>query len=240
MIYGVNAYAVGGARNTIVEFNYDLGTHLSGSRLQSLSINNHLGQKEIPLHVEVMGAPVILNNGSSLNELLFRIENVGDENLPLSTSLQDGKSKFEIGVLVQPEDELVEWAMVDVADVDALELNWPVLAVIELSATTSTASNTTITLTEPLAAKLNDEIQININTPTNILITASLASEAEAGENQAVVALRCQVEHVVAFVVGGGAGTELLYQYISKGDRFVELIGHPPGHGLRGEAGGEQ
>jgi len=77
----VKASARGGARGTQVELKYK---HLryqggkenfSGNRLQNLSIINHYGRKDIPLHVGFISDDDILNDGNSFNELHFRIAN---------------------------------------------------------------------------------------------------------------------------------------------------------------------
>lgn len=77
----VKASARGGARGTQVELKYK---HLkyqgdqenfSGNRLQNLSIINHYGRKDIPLHVGFISGDDILNDGITLNELHLRIAN---------------------------------------------------------------------------------------------------------------------------------------------------------------------
>jgi hypothetical protein len=174
VIDGVNANAMGGARNTNVEFEYKkvrLGktepltplSTIKGSRIQSLSIVSHLGQKDIPLHVDVVGAPVILNDGSTKNELLFRIENTSSNSIPLSTTT-NAPTKFEVGVLVQPTGEMVEWALVKQTDIDSLSLDWPILGVVEK--TTHGTETTTITLEEPVSKNLSAKTKLSIQPPT--------------------------------------------------------------------------
>jgi hypothetical protein len=187
VIDGVNANAMGGARNTNVEFEYKkvrLGktepltplSTIKGSRIQSLSIVSHLGQKDIPLHVDVVGAPVILNDGSTKNELLFRIENTSSNSIPLSTTT-NAPTKFEVGVLVQPTGEMVEWALVKQTDIDSLSLDWPILGVVEKSIT----SSTTITLEEPVSKALSANTKLSIQKPLDGTLSIILLNDVVEG-----------------------------------------------------------
>ena len=183
-IDSVNANPIGGARNTNVEFLYSqltLGTGSSetihGRRLQHLSLVGHLGQKNIPLHVDTVGSPTILNDGKKANELLFRIENTGSKSIPLSTSATDGKSKFEVGIQIQPVNELMEWALVDESDTSGLKLDWPVVGVVE----TATTDSVNFNLEEPVSNKLSIGMSININQPTGVVLSAKLAAPTASG-----------------------------------------------------------
>jgi len=67
----------GGARGTQIELKYKIiqgGEDFLGNRLKSMSIVNHSGRKDIPLHVGFIGGNDILNDGSP-NELHLRIAN---------------------------------------------------------------------------------------------------------------------------------------------------------------------
>jgi|GEM_PF-2125249 len=77
----VKASARGGARGTQVELKYanlqyqGEKENFSGNRLQNLSIINHYGRKDIPLHVGFINGDDILNDGITCNELRLRIAN---------------------------------------------------------------------------------------------------------------------------------------------------------------------
>lgn len=78
----VNVSASEGARRTQVELKYknlkyqgDEKTFPPVPRLQILSIINHYGKRNIPLHVGFVSGDDILNDGSSSNELHLRIAN---------------------------------------------------------------------------------------------------------------------------------------------------------------------
>jgi hypothetical protein len=182
-IDGVNANALGGTRNTNVEFRYDQVTlgeadsTIKGSRIQSLSIVSHLGQKDIPLHVDVVGAPVILNDGNAKtpNELLFRIENTSSNSIPLSTTV-NAPTIFEVDVLTQPGGEMVEWALVHSVG-EAMTLTWPILGIVK----TSTTNSTTITLEESVSKKLSAGTQINIKPKVGEIFSITLATDVVEG-----------------------------------------------------------
>jgi len=83
----LSAEGAGGARGTRVELKWgdsleyvandrSTGDVFSGFRVQHLSIVNESGQKNIPLHVGIVGANKILNDAKAKNVLTMRITNV--------------------------------------------------------------------------------------------------------------------------------------------------------------------
>lgn len=152
----VNANPLGGARNTSVMFHYEglqvSGNDLSGHRKQSLSIISHLGQKDIPLQVGVLGAPRILNNGTA-TELIIRVQNIDPTaNIDLQSVIEQKKAAFEVGFLIQAENQVEEWALIDHKE-GPVHLDWPVIGVIELAAD---KGSTSIKLDEPLTRNLTN------------------------------------------------------------------------------------
>lgn len=114
----VSASAAGGARTTRVEFlcpefTYQGETLTNYYREKTLSIINHRGKKNIPLHVSFVGSNRILNDGTTTNKLTLRIVNVlKDKSIPL---IPDSKgyqaSKFIISFDVQEANQNKDWAL---------------------------------------------------------------------------------------------------------------------------------
>ncbi|WP_424094377.1 LamG domain-containing protein [Moorena producens] len=109
----INGAAAGGARTTRVELKCpqftDRGeTFNNYYREKRLSIISHRGKKHIPLHVGFVGSNLILNDGSSPNQLILRITNVlKDETISLKpASKGDEASKFIISFDVD-----TDWAL---------------------------------------------------------------------------------------------------------------------------------
>lgn len=81
-----------GTRGTKVEFNYQQmvysgeNTELTGSRVQTLSVVNHTGEKFIPWHVGFIGSNAVLNDGSASSTVTLRITNISDDAITLSTT----------------------------------------------------------------------------------------------------------------------------------------------------------
>lgn len=167
---GAHANRFGGTRNTNVEFSYNLGPHNTGQLLQSLSVVSHLGQKDIPLHVDILGAPEVLNDGSTHNQLLFRIQNVGDKAISLSTSNANGISTFDINILTEPSGELVEWALVSQTDANSLSLQWPLVGVVSAK-----SSSTTVTLSHKVPQQIASGTTVIFKPPTGEAIFGKLS-----------------------------------------------------------------
>lgn len=94
----MSAAAGSGARGTHVELKLNQLAYYTGNaqatttpplitgyRLQKLHIANHVGRKNIPLHVGFVGSNRILNDGSSNNTLKLRITNVSKEAISLKS-----------------------------------------------------------------------------------------------------------------------------------------------------------
>ncbi len=188
-IESVNASAIGGSRNTNVEFQYanvQVGPTpdvVQGFKMQNLSIVNHTGQKNISLRADIIGGARILNYTKPLNvtdsqstppqsELLFRIVNTGDEPLPLRTPTSPkGATTFELILDIQPEGELVEWALMDQGDIANLVLELPVIGLAK------SATGTVITLQEPLAAPIVANTVLNVDPPSGTAFTVTVSGD---------------------------------------------------------------
>ena len=172
----VNANAVGGSRNTNVEFLYQVtmgASNIEGTRLQSLSIVSHLGQKDIPLHVDIVGTPSILNDGKTSSELFFRVKNMSDKAISLGTN---PASTFIVNIPIQATGSSEEWALIDQGNESTISLEWPVVGLVAQS------SGDTITLMEPLSNSLAGGVSIDLQPPTGSVISAIVSSSgAQAG-----------------------------------------------------------
>jgi microcystin-dependent protein len=114
----VSASAAGGARTTRVEFlcpefTYQGETLTNYYREKTLSVIDHRGKKNIPLHVSFVGSNRILNDGTTTNKLTLRIVNVlKDKSIPLiPDSKGDQASKFIISFDVQEANQNKDWAL---------------------------------------------------------------------------------------------------------------------------------
>ena len=114
----VSASAAGGARTTRVEFlcpefTYQGETLTHYYREKKLSVIDHRGKKNIPLHVSFVGSNRILNDGTTTNKLTLRIVNVlKDKSIPLiPDSKGDNASKFIISFDVQEANQNKDWAL---------------------------------------------------------------------------------------------------------------------------------
>jgi hypothetical protein len=106
-LQNISAAAGSGARGTQVELKLhqlayvdDAHPHktpspITGSRVQKLHIANHVGRKNVPLHVGFVGSNRILNDGSSASKLDLRITNTSKE----AISLEGGRFilSFDVG-----------------------------------------------------------------------------------------------------------------------------------------------
>ncbi|BAG00977.1 LamG domain-containing protein [Microcystis aeruginosa] len=117
-LQNVSASAAGGARTTRVEFlcpefTYQGETLTHYYREKKLSVIDHRGKKNIPLHVSFVGSNRILNDGTTTNKLTLRIVNVlKDKSIPLiPDSKGDNASKFIISFDVQEEGQNKDWAL---------------------------------------------------------------------------------------------------------------------------------
>jgi|GEM_PF-6381546 len=114
---GLAADGRGGARNARVELRYQKLSYandpspISGGRVHHLSIVNHQGQKNIPLHVSVIGSNTILNDGATPSEQCLRITNVlSDAAIGLVPS-DDSASRFVLSFDVFNASEMNDWAL---------------------------------------------------------------------------------------------------------------------------------
>ena len=83
---GISAAPGQGSRSTRVEVDYanlyfqgQKNVLLSGTRIQTLDIVNHRGQKNIPLHIGIVGSNTILNDGITPNPVTLRFKNVSNK-----------------------------------------------------------------------------------------------------------------------------------------------------------------
>jgi hypothetical protein len=135
-LQGVSAAAGGGARGTRVELKYQGltfagdstsgdSTSIEGCRVQHLSVINHHGKKNIPLHVGFVGSSTILNDGRTQNTLTLRITNVlkpDPSNRDRSTIKFSEKSKFILSFDAQGDGEQEEWALGTKSQEEAIEV----------------------------------------------------------------------------------------------------------------------
>lgn len=89
-----------GTRTTLVDFRYrnlksGAGESISGSVQQNLDLVNHLGRRNIPLHVGFAGSHIVLNKGNQPTTLRLRVTNV----LPRTDLLEDPLKAAGTGVL---------------------------------------------------------------------------------------------------------------------------------------------
>ena len=114
---GFAADGRGGARNTRVELSYQKLTYtknpspINGGRIHHLSIVNHQGQKNIPLHVSVIGSNTILNDGATPNEQTLRITNVLSDAAMALVPSGDAASRFVLSFDVFNASEMNDWAL---------------------------------------------------------------------------------------------------------------------------------
>lgn len=129
-LQNISASAEGGARTTRVEFlcpefTYQGETLTHYYREKTLSIINHRGKKNIPLHVSFVESNRILNDGKTPNELILRIVNVlKDKSIPLiPASKGDKASKFIISFDVQEEEKQnKDWGLGTESQVNGIEI----------------------------------------------------------------------------------------------------------------------
>lgn len=128
-LQNVSASAGGGARTTRVEFlcpafTYQGETLTNYYREKTLSVIDHRGKKNIPLHVSFVGSNRILNDGTTPNNLTLRIVNVlKDKAIPLiPDSKGDNASKFIISFDVQEANQNRDWAMGTTNQVQGIEI----------------------------------------------------------------------------------------------------------------------
>lgn len=127
----VSASAAGGARTTRVEFlcpefTYQGETLTHYYREKNLSVIDHRGKKNIPLHVSFVGSNRILNDGTTPNNLTLRIVNVlKDKSIPLiPDSKGDQASKFIISFDVQEEGQNKDWALGTTSQVAGISIKY--------------------------------------------------------------------------------------------------------------------
>ncbi|TRT52891.1 MAG: hypothetical protein EWV85_14825 [Microcystis aeruginosa Ma_QC_C_20070703_M131] len=127
----VSASAAGGARTTRVEFlcpefTYQGETLTHYYREKKLSVIDHRGKKNIPLHVSFVGSNRILNDGTTTNKLTLRIVNVlKDKSIPLiPDSKGDNASKFIISFDVQEEGQNKDWALGTTSQVAGISIKY--------------------------------------------------------------------------------------------------------------------
>ncbi|MCO6358759.1 LamG-like jellyroll fold domain-containing protein [Roseivirga pacifica] len=189
-LQNINASATGGTKNTNVEFKYkgiDYGVsgvsapQIEGYRTQNISIVNHTGDKNIPLRAEIAGMANVLTyhqaNGNTApkSDLLFHLINIGTEPLGLGTATApDGATAFTLTVDVQPENELMDWALFAQGTGNpAVKLN--VIGVVR-----SFQSNT-ISLKAPLSEAIAANTQLEIENSSGSITVTVTGNGATAG-----------------------------------------------------------
>ena len=133
----ISAEGAGGARGTRVEFKWggnleyvandrSAGEVFSGFRVQHLSIVNESGQKNIPLHVGIVGSNKILNDGKAENVLAMRITNVlptGEGSIQLNKEgrpiLDPPRAEFTISF---DSSQTGDWALGKLTEVEKITI----------------------------------------------------------------------------------------------------------------------
>ncbi len=152
---GVEANPMGGARSSNVQFSYNnigfsaTGSPLLASRLQSINIVDHEGQKNIPLVAGIIGSGTLLNDGSTPNDVLVSITNTSTQDITLSTEAHQ-QTQFIIGLQGQQQGTLAEWALAEMELLTKVQCDWGVLGI------TGQANSTSIPLTKPLCNTLTN------------------------------------------------------------------------------------
>lgn len=130
-LQNVSASAAGGARTTRVEFlcpefTYQGETLTHYYREKKLSVIDHRGKKNIPLHVSFVGSNRILNDGTTTNKLTLRIVNaLKDKSIPLiPDSKGDNASKFIISFDVQEANQNKDWALGTTSQVAGISIKY--------------------------------------------------------------------------------------------------------------------
>lgn len=124
----VSASSKGGARGTQVKLKYKSLRYqgdreeLLGNRLQTLSIINHRGKKNIPLHIGLIGSHTVLNDGKSSNKLKLRISNILKQS-PISLIPRDRESHSKFIISFDCGSKNDEWALVDKEAANRIQLS---------------------------------------------------------------------------------------------------------------------
>jgi hypothetical protein len=119
-LQSIEADRRGGSRGTRVELKYRGLTYagdrtpINGKGVQHISIVNHRGRKNLPLHVGIVGSNTILNDGASDNGVILCIANADQDNPITLSKTEDAPSKFIISFDVQSKTENKEWALMNI------------------------------------------------------------------------------------------------------------------------------
>lgn len=205
VIKAVNASATQGSRNTNVELKYQklysgTDTTIDGYRTQNVSIVNHSGEKEIPLRAEIVGNASIMTYAKQADgtgdttpptsELMFRIVNTGSKSLPLALpGAKDGATEFTLTIDVQPEGDLVEWALIAQGDINEdLKTVVGKLGVIRFY-----DGDKTITMIDPLSKSIDPNAALVIDDSSDSAVTIDATAStngATAGTYQIVLSAK--------------------------------------------------
>jgi hypothetical protein len=118
----ISAHGGRGGRGTRVELKYkNVEPLAAGYCEQHLSIVNQRGHKHIPLHVGIVGANKILNDGSTPNTLTLRITNLsGESSIQLNPKNgPDGPSEFIFSFDCSDNEE---WALATLSQAQGIEI----------------------------------------------------------------------------------------------------------------------
>src|SRR5262249_41056823 len=113
----VKTDGTGGSRGTRVELRYQQMTYesdttvLAGHRVSYVSIVDHAGQQNIPLHVSVLDNDTILNDGTTTNTITLRITNVSDQAITFNNSSMTAPSRLTFSFDTQAAGKNADWAL---------------------------------------------------------------------------------------------------------------------------------
>jgi hypothetical protein len=165
----VSASAAGGARTTRVEFlcpefTYQGETLTHYYREKKLSVIDHRGKKNIPLHVSFVGSNRILNDGTTTNKLTLQIVNVlKDKSIPLiPDSKGDNASKFIISFDVQEEGQNKDWALGTTSQVAGISIKYKAKEIIN-SGQQGESPEWVILFNDQTAIEPSQDIQVELS-----------------------------------------------------------------------------
>ncbi|MEM7371985.1 MAG: tail fiber domain-containing protein [Bacteroidota bacterium] len=125
VLSGMRAASDSGTRSTRVLLRYQnimptgASSAISGFREIPLNVVNHLGKKNIPLHVGFDGLNLALNNGIS-NDLNIRVQNISNQEVVIGA---ESDSKLYLAISTS-EGSTDSWALSTLANLDGLSISF--------------------------------------------------------------------------------------------------------------------
>lgn len=133
-INNLKANPIGGSRSTNVELVCSKVTYkgnttlINGNRTQYLTIINHFGSSEVPLHAGVIGSNVVVNDGYTASTLQLKISRAfhlpQNTDVTLSGTSTSTPSTLYFSFEIEPSSNDVPWAIATEDQVSAFELKY--------------------------------------------------------------------------------------------------------------------